>query len=189
MDLPKFRCAPCSVGAGSGLRLGPHREKLFAMNTPSLLVIFLGLALVVSAKTDPATEKELTTAMEQLKQATINKDVALMGKLAHPDMTYSHSAGNTQDRQVLLDYVPTMSTVSVTFSETSIRLHGNVAVIKNVTDIRSKGAENTPNRLNTLYVWVKGAEGWQLLARQPIKLAPPAAAGAKKGSDGKAAAK
>lgn len=151
------------------------------MKTPRWLAIFLGLTILVSAKTDPSMEKEIMTAMDLLKQATIKKDAALMARVVHPDITYSHSGGNTQDRKVLLEYVPTMSTVSIDFSETSIRVHGNVAMVKNVTDIRSKGAENTPNRLNTLYVWVKGSEGWQLLARQPIKLAAPnAAAGGKK---------
>ena len=62
-------------------------------------------------------------------------------------------------------------------------MYGNVALVKNTTDIRSAGAENTPFLLNVLYVWTKEPAGWQLVARQPIRLADPnAAAKGKKGA-------
>ena len=138
--------------------------------------VLMCLVVAAVAKTDPATEKDLMAAMDALKQATINKDVGLMSKITHPDITYTHSSGLTQDKKVLLEAVPKMNTASIEFLNTTVRVQGNVALVQNTTDIRGPGA-TTPTLLNALYVWVKGSEGWQLLARQPIRLQDPNAKG------------
>src|SRR3954470_5342452 len=106
--------------------------------------VFLSVVSLAFAKTDPAVEKELMAAMDTLKQATIKKDAALMDKITHVDITYCHSAGITQDKATLLAAVPAITTVYIEYLNTSVRVFGNVALVKNTTDIRSAGAENTP---------------------------------------------
>lgn len=144
--------------------------KGLTMKSIRWLAFFFLAAALAPAKTDPKTERELMAAMDVLKDATINKDVAAFTRLIDPDITYSHSSGLTMDRAVLLDYVPTMNTVYIKYSDTDIRVYGNLAVVKNITDIRGAGSENNPFLLNALYVWVKGPQGWRLLARQVISL-------------------
>lgn len=61
------------------------------------------------------------------------------------------------------------------YTDITIRIHGDVALVKNVTDMRSAATKDTPNRLNVLYVWVKSPTGWQMIARHPIKLPVPGA--------------
>ena len=63
------------------------------------------------------------------------------------------------------------------FSENTFRVAGNTVVVKNVSDIRESDAAATPTHLNTLYVWLKGPRGWQLIARQPVTIANPNARG------------
>jgi len=139
-------------------------------NVVWMAALSLCLPVVGATKTDPKTEKEILAAMDVLKHATINRDVAAFTRLAHPDITYCHSSGITQDKAVLLDYVPTMTTVYLEYQKPVIRVYGNVALVNTVTDIRGRGSENTPFLINSLYVWVKGTQGWQLLARHVIRM-------------------
>lgn len=143
------------------------------MKTPILSAIFLCFAAVVPALAETAMEKEVTSAMATFRQAMLTGDAALMNKLLHPDLTYCHSSGSTQDKKTVLAKVG--RSASFEYSDTTIRIHGNVALVKNVTDMRSAATIDTPNRLNVLYVLVKGPEGWQIIARHPIRLPVPGA--------------
>jgi len=150
------------------------------MRTPIWFVSLVSLVAVVSAAAKTPMEEEVTTAINAWRQAMLTHDVAAMNKLLHPDITYCHSSGITQDKATVLAKVG--GSDHFEYSDTTIRIHGNVALVKNVTDMRSAATKDTPNRLNVLYVWVKGPDGWQMIARHPIKLPVPgeAAPAAKK---------
>ena len=64
------------------------------------------------------------------------------------------------------------------FSETSIRIYGNVALVKGVTDFRNgQPGKMNDNHLNILWVLVKrpaGPHGWQIVARQTTRIGPSA---------------
>jgi ketosteroid isomerase-like protein len=141
------------------------------MRTPIWSVVLLSLVAIVSAGAKPALEEEVTVAITAWRQAMLKHDVAAMNKLLHPDITYCHSSGITQDKATVLAKVGGSDYFE--YSDTTIRIHGNVALVKNVTDMRTAAAKDTPNRLNVLYVWVKGPDGWQMIARHPIKLPIP----------------
>ena len=143
------------------------------MKTPMWIAVLLPFVASVSAGANASMEKEVTAAINTWRQAMLTHDLALMKKLLHPDLTYCHSSGITQDKPTVLEKVG--GSASFEYSDTTIRIHGNVALVKNVTDMRSAAARDTPNRLNVLYVWVKGPDGWQMIARHPIKLPVPGA--------------
>ena len=145
------------------------------MKTPIWCAILIQLVAIVPAwaANPPALEKEVTAAINSFRQAMLTGDKALMGKLLHPDLTYCHSSGSTEDRATVMS--KTMKSEYFEYTETSIRIHGTTALVKNVTDMRNAAAKDTPNRLNVLYVWVKGSDGWQLMARHPIRLPIPGA--------------
>jgi ketosteroid isomerase-like protein len=145
------------------------------MRTPIWFAVLLSFAPIVSSRANPALENEVKAAINTFREVMLTHDVARMNKLLHPDLTYCHSSGSTQDKPTVLQKVG--GSAYFEYSDTTIRIHGNVALVKNVTDMRSSGTKNIPNRLNVLYVWVKGAEGWQLIARHPIKLPVPGATG------------
>ncbi len=143
------------------------------MKTPLWCAILLQLIAIVPAAANPAQEREVTAAINAFRQAMLTHDVALLDKLMHPDLTYCHSSGSTQDKATAIAKMG--QSVYFEYTDTTIRIHGDVALVKNVTDMRAAAAKDTPNRLNVLYVWVKGAAGWQMIARHPIRLPVPGA--------------
>jgi hypothetical protein len=64
-------------------------------------------------------------------------------------------------------------TESMTFHDTTIRIYGNVALVRGVNELRNgtPGAMHD-NHLNILWVLLKGSgpHGWQIVARQTTRL-------------------
>jgi hypothetical protein len=147
-----------------------------------LAITFLLGALVAPAATDPKAEKEILAAMDSLKRATLNKDTALMSKLLHEDVTYSYPTGITETKAQVLEGLPMSKVVYMEFSEPTFRVVGKTVLLKNVSDIRESDAPDTPARLNGLYIWLKGSQGWQLVVRQPTRLQNPNARGGRRGN-------
>jgi ketosteroid isomerase-like protein len=138
-----------------------------------IAIVFTALAL--SAATDGKSEREVLAAMDAWKQATIAKDRAALEKLLHPDLTYTHSSGMTQTKDDVVKSVTTGNTAveAIDFSGTNVRIYGNTALVKGKVDIRNNAAGNsTTAHLDILHVWIKGPQGWQMVARQAIRLNP-----------------
>ena len=136
------------------------------------LTCILLAAVVLSAAT-PDLKEEVLAAMEAWKQATMKKDGAALGKLLHPDLTYSHSnAHNETKADVLKSVAAGKATVeAIDFADTTVRVYGNTALVRGKVDIRNNTAgKSTTANLNILHVWVKGPQGWQLVARQATRL-------------------
>ena len=60
--------------------------------------ILLPLAVLSAAGTDSKAEREVLTAMDAWKQATMKKDRVALEKLLHNDLTYTHSSGMNQTK-------------------------------------------------------------------------------------------
>jgi ketosteroid isomerase-like protein len=137
--------------------------------------LLLAASLGWSATMDPKAEKEVMSAMNAWKQATMKKDGSALEKLLHPDLTYSHSSGHNQTKAEVVTSVTTgkSSTEAIEFSETTVRVYGNTALVRGKVDIKnSTGGKSTTANLNILHVWLKGPQGWQMVARQATRLAP-----------------
>ena len=112
--------------------------------------------------------------LEDMAQATIKKDVATLDKIYHPDLTYSHSSAMLQSKsEVLKAAAGPAVTESMTFHDNTIRIYGNVALVRGVNELRNgtPGAMHD-NHLNILWVLLKGSgpHGWQIVARQTTRL-------------------
>jgi ketosteroid isomerase-like protein len=59
----------------------------------------------------------------------------------------------------------------IKLSNTTDRVFGDTALVKAIVDFRNSlaGAVSTAH-LDVLHVWLKGPQGWQLVARQAIRL-------------------
>ena len=132
---------------------------------------------VTEAAQSKADEKAVMDTLELMARATIAKDVATLDNIYGEDVTYSHSNSMTQTKpQVLADIKGPNVAESMTFSETTIRLYGTVAVVKGIVDFRNgpPGAL-LDNHLNILWVLVRraaGQYGWQIVARQTTRIGP-----------------
>ena len=132
-------------------------------------LILLATAASLSAA-DP--KADVLAAMESWKQAMLAKDTAALDRLLHPDLTYSHSNGMTQTKADVLKSPG--SNQSITFSETTVRVYGDTALVKGLVEFVSISSAGTPAtaHLSVLQVWIKGPQGWQLVARQATKVNP-----------------
>ena len=60
---------------------------------------------------------------------------------------------------------------AITFSNTAVRVYGTVALVKGITHILAhSGNQQYDTYLNILWVLVKGPDGWQIVARQPMQI-------------------
>ena len=134
-----------------------------------LLGVLLAAALP-TALSAAGAEEEVLAALNTWKQATINKDVALLSKVLHPDVTYTHSSGLEQTKAENLKAAATSKTTAIDLSHTTVRVFGNTAIVKTDADLttNSSGAPAT-SHLILLHVFVRTPEGWQMIARQATK--------------------
>ena len=119
------------------------------------ICILLFTTFLSAASTDSKAEKDVLAAMDAWKQATIKKDGAALDKLLHPDLTYSHSSAMTQTKADVIKAVTTgKATVEdITFSDTTVRVYGNTALVKGKVDIvNNTDGKSTPAHLNILHI-------------------------------------
>ena len=137
------------------------------------ICILLSTAILSAVGPDPKAEKEVMAAMDAWKQATIKKDGAALEKLLSPDLSYSHSSAMNQNKAEVIKAVTTgkASTEAINFMEPTVRVYGKTALVKGKVDItNSTDGKSTTAHLDILHVWVKGPQGWQLVARQATRL-------------------
>lgn len=145
----------------------------------AIIGVFVVSAAVLSAANDPADEKAIMATLETMAKATIAKDVATLARIYGDDVTYAHSSGLTETKAEVLKNIQGPGQAEfMKFSDTTIRIYGDVALAKGVTDFRNGRPGNMlDNHLNILWVMVKrpqGPHGWQIVARQTTRIGPSA---------------
>ena len=143
----------------------------------TILALAVGFLVAAPARAGSPAEKEVLAAMDVWKDAMIKKDQAAFEKVLHPDLTYGHSSGLVESKAEAIKHVveqPATYT-GINFKDTKVNVQGKAATVIGKVDYleRANGKDNVVN-LMVLTTWVKGAKGWQMLARQAAKL--PAAA-------------
>jgi ketosteroid isomerase-like protein len=126
-------------------------------------------AAAMAAALSPGAESEVRAAMDAWKEATLGKDGPTLDRLLHDDLTYSHSNGRTQTKGDVLSSVTAgkSSVTGIDFGDLTIRVYGTTALVKGIVDIHnSKAGVDSTAHLDILHVWIKGAQGWQMAARQ-----------------------
>lgn len=137
--------------------------------------ILLSVAALSASDAGSKADKEVLAAMNAWKQATMKKDRVALDQLLHNDLTYTHSSGMNQTKaEVLESVVNGKATVEgIEFTGNTVRVYGNVALVKGKVDIvNNTDGKSTPSHLDILHVWLKGPKGWQMVARQAIRVAP-----------------
>ena len=136
-----------------------------------LWITLLSTLALAAASTDPTAEKDVLAAMDAYKNAMIHKDAAVLQKLLSEDLTYIHSAGQHETKADVLKGITSGKTIieRIDFSETAVRFYGKTALVQGRVDLYHSATNIV--HMNVLHVWVKGPQGWQLVARQATKLA------------------
>ena len=133
---------------------------------------------VVAADT-ASDQKAVMATLETMAKATIAKDVATLEKIYGDDVTYAHSSALTETKAQVLKNIQGPSVAEfMKFSDTTIRIYGDVALAKGVVDFRNgQPGKMLDNHLNILWVLVRrpqGPHGWQIVARQTTRIGPSA---------------
>jgi ketosteroid isomerase-like protein len=131
--------------------------------------ILILAAAVSLAAADP--KADVMAAMQSWKTAMLKKDAAALDRLLHPDLTYSHSDARTETKADILQSIPAgkLNVQDIKFGDSTIRVYGNTALVKGNMEV-TVSSNPTPLNLSVLQVWMKGAQGWQLVARQSTRL-------------------
>ena len=135
-----------------------------------LLTMTCALGLMAAAASDAVAVKEVTAAMESLKQAMLHKDGAALDKLLSEDLTYIHSAGQNETKADFMKAIVSGKSIveRLDLTGTAVRVYGNTALYQGNVDLYHSKTDIV--HMNILHVWVKGAGGWKMVARQATRL-------------------
>lgn len=135
----------------------------------TILLFFTGLSVI--AQVDSVG---LKAAMQKLDKALLEKDNSALQVVLHKDVSYGHSNGWVQNKQDILNDLKTGKLVYNKIENSSITI---ATINKKWATVRTNtNAEGTVNQnafnlnLYVLQVWINTKKGWQLLARQSLKL-------------------
>ncbi len=137
----------------------------------------LALAQAGSSAASAQDSKAVMATLETMAKATIAKDVATLDKIYADDLTYAHSSALTETKAQVLKGVQGPGVAEfMKFSDTNIRVYGDVALAKGVVDFRNGApGKMLDNHLNILWVMVRRPQaphGWQIVARQTTRIGP-----------------
>jgi ketosteroid isomerase-like protein len=143
--------------------------------TKWILVLLTGF-VAAAAQPDANATKEVMAASEAWRQAMMKKDGPALEKLLHDDLAYGHTSGRNQTKaEAMQTTLHGRTTIeAIDFSEVTVRVYGTTALIRANVEMRHVGdGKTTTFHINALHVWLKGPDGWQMVARQALELKPP----------------
>ena len=141
--------------------------------TPFVVALFAATNLHAAVPT-AAEEKEVLDVMAAWAQATAKRDVAAIQKFLHDELVYSHSDARAQTKADLLKEAQEgKGPGGVALADTTVRIYGNTAVVRGRVAGGGRGVQ--PNSPHSVIVFVKGAEGWQVISRTATRPPAPAA--------------
>jgi ketosteroid isomerase-like protein len=135
--------------------------------------IMLILTVGMLSGAGPEAEKNVLAAMETWRHAMMKKDRAALQKVLHEKLSYTHSSGLNETKADVLKSVTEgpMTHENIQLSNTTVRIFGDTALVKGIVDFRNNvGGTVSTAHLDVLHVWLKGPQGWQMVARQALRL-------------------
>ena len=136
-----------------------------------LTIYFLFVTVLSFAQVDSLSLKE---AMSNLDKALVNKDEKALTQLLNADVSYGHSNGWVQTKT---DIINDLKSGKLSYdklenvNEGIVAINNNWATVRTTTNAEAKMNGNVVQlKLHILQVWLKTKAGWQLIARQGVKL-------------------
>ncbi|GAC1443225.1 MAG: nuclear transport factor 2 family protein [Sediminibacterium sp.] len=122
-------------------------------------------------------EQEVLKRIEALNKAVFtdkdHRNSAVLEDLLSPKVTYGHSSGRIENKEVMIRHAMVSPTTYEGFKMDSatVFFEGVTAVSRHV--LKAKTFENGKEgvlHLGVLQVWIRTNNAWKLLARQAVKL-------------------
>lgn len=123
------------------------------------------------------TEDEIRALEDRREAAMLAADTDTLAELMHDAVTYSHSTGGMDTKQVYIDGVRSgdFNYKALSRDDHTVKVQGDVALsfYHMVADVEIRGnMRHLDNRI--LSVWVRENGSWKLLAVQSGAIPPPA---------------
>jgi len=132
------------------------------------LMFFLSIAVIAQTK----DEQDVGVVVEKFRTAVVDANKTALEKLTADKLSYGHSAGFVENKQVFINNLVTGKSdfVTLNLSDQTISISDNIAVVRNKLDATTND-DGQPGEahLLVLMVWQKKAGQWKLLARQAVK--------------------
>ncbi len=133
------------------------------------------LTLCISVAAFAQAEKEVETAIQNLKAAMLAEDEAELKTLTSENLTYGHSSGVIENQEEFLAVFAANNTdyQKWDISDQTITFHGkDLAIVRHRVKAEIAGANGQINKLDIglLMIWTKEKGDWKLLARQAFRM-------------------
>ena len=127
----------------------------------------------MTAKRIDATE-DVREAERVLYRAMIDKDFATLERVLSPELVYGHSTAVAESKEQYLAGVARglYDYASISSRDSRVRVHGEVALIDGVCDMRVGVAGQPKELIHLLFVlvWVKASGTWRLIHRHATRI-------------------
>ena len=136
----------------------------------AILLLLAAFALAGAAPAGGEPAKQVTAAMEALRQAMLHRDRDALHRLTSDDLTYTHSGGQHETKAQFVESIASGKSVidKLEFTHPTIRIYSNTALFISRVDLWHSPTDVVP--MDILHVWVKAPAGWKLVARQATRL-------------------
>lgn len=142
-----------------------------------IILTFLVFCLMGSSLSlaQSADEKAVSAAVEKLRKAMVDSDLAGLRSLAAEELSYGHSNGLVENKTEFVDQFATGKSdfVNITLSDQTVKIVGDAAIVRHrlIADTNNNKVAGKVDIL-ILLVWQKQKGEWKLLARQAARIPP-----------------
>jgi ketosteroid isomerase-like protein len=136
------------------------------------LVLLIILTILNTTMAQDKNEKELASAVENLRIAMEEGNKESLSRLVSDDLSYGHSSGVIENKQQFIDKLVSGQSdfVTIQLSSQTITLSGETGIVRHRLDAKTNdNGKPGEAHLLILLVWQKEGESWKLLARQAVK--------------------
>ena len=139
----------------------------------------ISMALLSFAVGQPATppdsensksEQEVRQMIEKYRTALLQRDIAALEKIWADDYVFVNASGEVRTKAQRIANLKSGATALESINEKeniTVRVYQNSAVATSRVTIKGKySGQPTGGQYRSMHVWVKGPEGWQLVANQ-----------------------
>ncbi|MCP3728120.1 nuclear transport factor 2 family protein [Paraburkholderia sp. CNPSo 3272] len=148
------------------------RKSGFSRRT-ALIAVGAGVAVGLASKamaagTDETNSTDLANAVEILRRALVDGDGETLTKLAHDDLTYSHSDGRVWTKRDLLENIAGKKRyLEISVSSQTVSVVKQTGIVRHTYDVVNNlgDGKTSSSHIKVLMCWIKSGKNWQLLAR------------------------
>lgn len=137
------------------------------MKRLTVMLLIFTAALGVNAQSKD--EASVAAGVEKLRLSMISGNKTNLESVLSPDLTYGHSGGKIESKDDFVQAITSKKSdfVTITFTEQTISVTGDVAVVRHIlTADTNDGGKPANIHLGIVLVWKKTKGEWKMIARR-----------------------